>query len=115
MVISMKTYFAALCSYAIVISLGILFRFICVDCIWLILLFAVISPSLHGVYREASCHSLEIKDFAIALIMTLLDYVFIKIVFHPFDFHQLAYTYLCAVIGIVQYASSIRFKTLIDR
>ncbi|WP_143404392.1 hypothetical protein [Merdibacter massiliensis] len=111
----MYTYIAAICSYALCICIGMLFRFICLDCAWLIILFGFSILILPVFYRQSNCKALEIKDFAIALIFTFMASMFIHLRFHPIDLHSFCYLYLCSIIGIVQYASSIRFKTLIHR
>lgn len=104
---------AATATYALLISVGVLFRFICVDSLWLILLFALLLPLLRLFYPRASCRSLEIKDAALALAVCMLEVLLLHSLFHPVDIHAFCYLYLCTYVGVVQLACSCRFKTLI--
>lgn len=111
----MLTYLAALSSFALMIGIGILFRFLSVASAWLILLFALCSLLLRLFYRQASCRSLELKDFALALLFAFGCSLLFRRLSHPVDVHSFCYLYLCSFVGVVQYACSIRFKTLIGR
>ena len=82
---------------------------------WLILLFALYSLLLRLFYRQASCRSLELKDFALALLFAFGCSLLLRRLSHPVDVHGFCYLYLCSFVGVVQYACSIRFKTLIGR
>ncbi len=110
----MLTYLAALFSFAALIGMGILFRFLCVDAVWFLLLFALLSPLLHLFYHRASCRPLEVKDFALALLFSFICALLLRYRFHPMDLHSFAYLYFCSFVGVVQYACSMRYKTMIE-
>lgn len=110
----MVTYISSVFSFSIMIGIGILFRFVYVDCAWLILLFSIACILFPLLYHDANCKSLEIKDFGLALIITFLNIFVVQTLFHPVDIHQGTYLFLCSTIGVVQYAASVRFKTLLD-
>lgn len=109
----MYTYLAALFSFSFVLGIGILFRFVCVDCFWLIPLFSIYLSFLRYAYHKANCISLELSDFAYALVFSFLGSFLIQKFVHPIDVHVFSFLYLCSLVGVVQFASSIRFKTLI--
>lgn len=95
----LRTYFAALVSFALSLSFGALF----LPCTALLRLF----------YRKASCRSLEIRDFALALIFAALCALMLHLMGISADLHVFCYLYLCSFTGIVQLACCIRFKTLL--
>ena len=68
----LRTYFAALVSFALPLSFGALFRFVPLESFWLIPLFLPCTALLRLFYRKASCRSLEIRDFALTLIFAAL-------------------------------------------
>ena len=96
----LRTYFAALVSFALPLSFGALFRFVPLESFWLIPLFL-------------PCTALEIRDFALALIFAALCALMLHLMGISADLHVFCYLYLCSFTGIVQLACCIRFKTLL--
>ena len=109
----LRTFFTALVSFALPLSFGALFRFVPLESFWLIPLFLPCTALLRLFYRKASCRSLEIRDFALALIFAALCALMLHLMGISADLHVFCYLYLCSFTGIVQLACCIRFKTLL--
>ena len=109
----LMTYLAALMSFALPLSFGVLFRFLPRESFWLSALFLPCGALLRLFYHKASCKALEIRDFALALIFTGIGMCALRLLGAETGLHLFCYLYLCSFTGVAQLACCIRFKTLL--
>lgn len=63
-------------------------------------------------YREGNCRSLELRDFVLSLIITILFLFFYDRIKELVDPALISYLYLSTFLALILYADSVRFKSL---